>query len=219
MGKLIDLTGKRFGRWSVIRYIGYNRSNGAIWECECDCGTIKNVIGKHLRNGNSISCGCYHSDELSKRLTTHGKTNTRIYWIYRQMKYRCSNPHHCCYNIYGGKGITVCDDWANNFESFYNWSMEHGYTDELTIDRIDSSKGYDPSNCRWVSYKVQNNNTSRNVRYTINGETKTISEWCDIYNVPLNRVYNRTKELGWDIEKALKTPLIEKYSHTHNQSK
>lgn len=109
-------------------------------------------------------------------------------------------------SISGGKGIFVCEEWQNDFMRFYNWAYENGYNDNLTIDRIDVNREYSPENCRWVTAKEQSNNRSTSKKYTICGETKTVSQWADKYNVSKSLIYNRLK-LGWDIEKALKTPI------------
>ena len=205
----VDMKGKRYGRYVVIRYMGENKRHESLWECKCDCGNIKVIPGIRLRKGGALSCGCLHKDEMIKRQTTHGLSHTRIHDIWKELKQRCTNKSNSKYKYYGEKGITVCDEWSNSFINFYNWSIENGYNDTLTIDRIDSSKGYDPSNCRWVSYKVQNNNKSDNKRYIIDGVNKTLSEWCQDYQVPFKRINNRISK-GWDIYKALTTPPLKK---------
>ena len=184
----IDMTGKRIGRYTVNRYVGNDKHGNALWECTCDCGTVKNVLGSTLRKGTVISCGCYHKEDLKKRLTTHNLTHTRIRGIWNCMKQRCYNKNHQAYKYYGGKGVTICDEWKNNFLPFYQWSMAHGYDDTLTIDRIDTTKGYDPTNCRWVSRKVQMNNRLCCHYYEINGVSHTIAEWSEISNVPYKRI-------------------------------
>ena len=209
----IDMTGKRFGRYTVLRYVGNDKHSCALWECKCDCGSIKTVLGSSLRKGVIVSCGCYHKEDLINRLTTHGMTHTRIREIWNCMKQRCYNPNHKHYKYYGGKGITICDEWLHDFITFYNWSMTNGYNDSLSIDRIDPNKGYDPSNCRWVSHKVQMNNQISNKHYEINGVSHTLAEWCEIYKAPQKRIRHRVCDLNWDILKALTTPLMRKYSH------
>ena len=205
----VEMKGKRFGRYVVLRYVGENKAHESLWECKCDCGNIRVVPGVRLRKGGALSCGCYHRDEMVNRLTSHGLSESRIYDIWKELKQRCTNESNIKYKYYGEKGITVCDEWANSFISFYNWSIENGYNESLTIDRIDSNKGYNPSNCRWVSYKVQNNNKGNNVRIEMDGVVKTISEWCECYNVPFRRVSDRIRK-GWDLRKALTTPPLKK---------
>ena len=206
----IDISGKRFGKYTVLKYVGNNKHGMALWECRCDCGNIRTVVGSSLRKGVTVSCGCYHKEEVSKRKTTHGMSNTRIRTIWNHMIQRCTNPNNTAYKYYGQRGISVCNEWINDFQTFYKWSVENGYENGLTIDRIDTNKGYDPSNCRWVSRKVQQNNTNAVHNFTINGETKSLAEWCRIYNQHHETVRIRVLKRGWDIEKALTTPPLKK---------
>lgn len=134
-----------------------------------------------------------------------GRTGTRLYRIYGDMLSRCFNTNYSSYHRYGGRGITVCDEWKDNFQAFYDWSMAHGYADDLTIDRIDNDGNYEPSNCRWVTSKVQANNTSRCHMLTINHETKSMMEWCRIYGMNYSLVRDRINR-NWSAEKALVTP-------------
>lgn len=133
----------------------------------------------------------------------HGESYTRLYNIWRQMKARCNNSKHRDYYKYGGRGIKVCEDWNNNFIVFKKWSEENGYDDSLTIDRIDVNKGYNPDNCRWVDYKIQNNNKRDNVYITINGETKTAMQWSELSGIPFTTLMNRYKK-GWSENDLLK---------------
>ena len=129
-------------------------------------------------------------------------THSRLQRIYYGIKSRCYNSNYRQFYLYGGKGITMCDEWKNNPNSFYEWALNHGYSDDLTIDRIDNSKGYFAENCRWVSYKTQANNTSRNHFVTFNGKTQTISQWSEKLGIPYHRLKDRLRK-GWPIEEAL----------------
>ena len=139
----------------------------------------------------------------------HGSTGKRIYNIYRGIKNRCFNKNDYHYKWYGEKGITICDEWLNNYKSFEIWSLENGYQDNLSIDRIDNNGNYEPSNCRWVSHKIQCNNRKTNHLLTINGETKTITEWAEKNRIDRKVIERRIKK-GITGEDLLKQPAYKK---------
>ena len=198
-----DLTGRRFGRLTVI---GMHRKNGIIyWDCQCDCGNTKSVPRTSLTKGYTRSCGCFNKECIVKRQTKHGMTETRLYQTWQNMKNRCRNKNVSSYKYYGERGISLCDEWNESFESFAKWSMENGYAENLSIDRIDPNTGYEPSNCRWVDSVTQANNKRTNHLLTYNGETKTVAEWARKTGLPYN-VLTRRISLGWTTERALTTP-------------
>lgn len=208
MPKVIDLTGKRFGKLSVIEFDGI-KGHSAWWVCNCDCGKIKSVNGSHLRDGRAKSCGCAQRENLIQMTYTPyadiHKQHQRIYMIWRGMFSRCYDRKHKQYSNYGGRGITICKEWhgEEGFVSFLNWSLSHGYHDTLEIDRINNSEGYSPDNCRWITHKKQQNNRTNNRYITYNGETKTLSEWCEKFGLKYSTLRHRLDNLHLPFEVAI----------------
>mgnify|MGYP006992064717 CR=1 FL=1 len=211
MGKFIDITGQKFNRLTAISIYGKNADNRITWLCKCDCGNEVVVAGKQLRSGQTKSCGCYNKELTTIRNTKHGKRYTRLYRIWLLMKNRCNNPKDKYYYCYGGKGVKVCDEWTNNFESFYEWSIASGYNDKLSIDRIDSDKGYQPDNCRWTTNKEQQNNKTNNHYITYKGKTQSMKKWSEELKIDYSTLRNRINVYQWDIETALTAPTGYRY--------
>lgn len=159
MSAPIDLTGHTYGRLTVLHEAmpsAYPRR----WVCRCACGTIKTILGASMRKGLTQSCGCLNKEILSKKGTIHGEYGSRLYSIWHNMKQRCENPNNTGYPYYGALGITVCSEWSE-FAPFHAWAVATGYSDDYSIDRIDSSQGYFPDNCRWVNKTIQARNQKR----------------------------------------------------------
>jgi len=158
MSKLIDLTGQRFGRLVVIERAENDKRGKAMWTCQCDCGKRITVLGCHLRSGHTQSCGCFSQENARALQTVHGGYYTRLHSIWINMKARCYNPKHKNYDCYGGRGITICEEWLHDFAVFQSWAISNSYADNLSIDRIDNNKGYSPDNCRWITIQEQQSN-------------------------------------------------------------
>lgn len=195
--------GSRFGRLVVISDAGRSvKGNRQQYLCKCDCGNEIVVIGKSLKSGNTKSCGCYKKQALLQANITHNLTKTPLYRVWATMKDRCFREKSPKYKDYGGRGITVCDEWLNDFKAFYNWSMANGYKCGLTLDRIDVNGNYEPSNCRWVTINQQANNKRNNIYLTKNGETHLAKEWSEILGINFYTIYSR-KKLGFSDEECL----------------
>lgn len=202
-----DIAGIRFGNLIAIESLRQQTSSGMLWRCVCDCGSHKNVPVSALTSGKVKSCGCMRGKWGKEGCTPHDLIKHRLYRIWSQVKQRCTNPNQRSYRWYGAKGITVCDEWSNSFMSFYNWAMANGYADGLTIDRINSSGNYEPSNCRWVTQKEQIGNRDITRLYEYNGQSLTLREWSKITGISEKTLYSRVHRPNWSIERALTTPV------------
>ena len=195
-----DLKGQKFGRWTVIEKYGVYKDGKYKWLCRCDCGTEAPVFSSNLLRGISTSCGCYGRNILGQKTWQHGMSKTRIFKIWAGIRKRCNNPKMKSYEDYGGRGIKVCERW-NSFQLFYN-DMKNGYSDELSLERIDPNGDYEPSNCRWASMKEQARNKRNTKLIELNGKSLTLAEWEDISGVGRSTIAWRIKN-GWDIKRAI----------------
>lgn len=208
MGKKIDMIGKKFGFLTVIEETEKRDKSGAVYyRCKCDCGNEKEISGRCLRLGDTVSCGCYNKVKSKKENPNYKK---KLYYIHNSMLNRCRNKNDRAYHNYGGRGIKVDEEWLK-YEPFEKWSLENGYKEGLWIDRINNDGNYEPDNCRWITPKEQLNNTRRNVIITINGESHTATEWEELTGIKSCTIKRRI-ELGWN-EDDLLQPINAKYSH------
>lgn len=215
MGRpIIDLTGQKIGMLTVLgidNSIPRTGQDPVWWLCRCECGNVRSFRGgdikQRLKDGfKNISCGCY----IRKRFLTHGKTGTRLYNVWNEIKQRCFNPSCREYRFYGARGITMCDEWREDFVSFERWCLDAGYDEtaprgQFTIDRIDTNGNYEPSNCRLADMRVQANNRRKNRLLTLYGQTKTMSEWSRVTGFSARLIHDRLSA-GWNVEKTLTTP-------------
>lgn len=213
--KMIDLTGQKFGRLTVIGFDHmekHGKHNRPYWKCVCDCGKEKIISSNSLRSGSTKSCGCFRKDISRENHYLGNPNRARLYDVLRMVKERCYNKSCEHYKNYGARGIKLCDEWSgeNGLNNFVEWATRTGYKKGLTLDRIDNDKDYSPSNCQWSTRKHQSNNKRNNVWITLNGEKRTLAQWCEFYNVPYQRVEARYSKMGWSIEDALFTPKYKK---------
>lgn len=206
-GNLEDLAGQRYGRL-LVKARAPNRAfpsgqQATMWTCVCDCGKTKTIRASLLKNGSTQSCGCLHIEKVTK----HNQSKTRLYGIWTDVKQRCYNPNNKFFKDYGGRGITICEEWANNYDNFEQWAILNGYKSTLTIERLDVNGGYNPSNCTWATQKQQQRNKRNNHTIDYNGETHTVAEWAEICGINKSTLYGRLNTHGWSIEDALSKTL------------
>lgn len=217
MAKNVDITGERFGRLVAIERAqneSGSKDRHSLWLCQCDCGKTVLVKLDKLRGGDTKSCGCYKRDLCAERIKKfneahpkarrkHGQSGKKLYWAYQHMMARCYNETNERFSNYGGRGISVCDEWRKNPTSFIEWSLQNGFCDDLTLDRINVDGNYEPTNCRWVDWKTQRNNKTTSVYITVNGQKLTLALLSEKYGIPLGTVWWRYHN-GWTPENIIK---------------
>lgn len=209
MGIVKDIKGQRFGRLLAVE-LECVRNRRAYWRCICDCGNEKTVCVGDLTCGKTLSCGCLKAEkakQTGKKRAKHLGCSERLYVVWADVKVRCYVPNSVSYKLYGARGITMCDEWKNDYNAFREWAMANGYDasakrGECTLDRIDVNGIYEPNNCRFVSSKTQNNNKRTNILITSNGETHSLAEWARIRNIPIDTIKWR-RRAGWQGERLI----------------
>ena len=218
-----DLTGETFGYWTVLgKDESFHGGQNTRWICRCKCGAIKSILRFTLTNGRSQSCGCKISDKRKGINKTHGMSRTRLYHEWVSMRKRCNDPNNKFAYRYCNRGIKVCREWNDHFEPFYEWAINNGYADDLTIDRIDNDKGYCPENCRWVSLDEQARNKSSNIFIEYQGKEWCLRTLCVEIGFPYktaHRRYMRAKKSGKPImpEKILEPIHKEKIAFRYRK--
>lgn len=200
----VDLTGQKFGDWTVVGRGIPRGSAGRRWLCRCICGAENEVRRVTLQAGKSKGCGCGAGKLIVERQTTHNMSKTPEYRVWLAMRQRCSNPNTTKWHLYGGRGITVCERWDKSFQA---WIDDMGPRPEgHSIERVDGDGNYEPGNCIWAPIKSQNRNTARNRFLTHAGETLTVAEWAERMGVGYSALSNRIRD-GWSVEDALTIPV------------
>lgn len=210
MGQFEDLTGREFGRWRVLER-GPNYGTGTTWVCECQCEkkTVRTVQASNLRSGGSTGCDCVRIEKVRERVRKHGRTGTPEYYVWQQMKYRCTNEKNAAYADYGGRGIRVCDRWMESFEAFIE-DMGNRPTKTSTIERRDVNGNYCPENCCWIEKKEQNKNKRNTAFVEVEGEKVRLQEVADEHGISNGALTYRVEQ-GMSVDDAVAQPVQKRH--------
>lgn len=198
--RIKDLTGQKFNRLTVIEF-SHTKNRKSFWMCECICGNKKVIRSDSLKDGNVKSCGCLNFENGT---VTHNMSKTKIYHVWATMKNRCKNSNDKNFHHYGGRGITYCDEWEK-FELFYEWAVDNGYKEGLTLERVDVNGDYEPINCIWITHAEQQNNKRDNVLITYRNKTQNIAQWARELGITFNLLYGRLQKYNMDLNKVIKS--------------
>lgn len=205
MAVKVDLTGFKNGRLTVVSL--HSTGQRTKWNCVCECGNAFVSESYTIKSGKVKSCGCYRVDVTTQRKTNHGYRYHPLYDIWCHMKDRCLNSNNPAYDNYGGRGITICDEWLLDVKSFVEWGLKNGWAKGLEIDREDNNKGYSPNNCRIVTSAVNSYNRRTNVLIEYNGENYNTKELEAINGIPAGRILRRIRDYNWTVEDAISKPI------------
>lgn len=199
--------GEKYGRLTIIE--NHHPKNEVV--CKCECGNIKIARASNVFYGGTKSCGCLFKEGNNYKhgYRKKGEKSERLYGLWKSMRERCNTSSNSCYKRYGARGIKVCKEW-DDYLVFKEWALKNGYSDDLTIDRINVNGNYEPSNCRWVNMKIQANNRTSNHYITIGENTKTIMEWSEISGIDRATIWARLMKYGWDEYDAVFKPVRKK---------
>lgn len=196
----IEMIGRKFNRLTVLSE--FKKNGSYFYNCKCDCGNDVHVLGMHLRDGHTKSCGCLQKETIINRSTVHGLNKTPEYYSWQGMLSRCYYQKHIEYANYGGRGISVCRRWKNSFQNFID-DMGFKPSGNHSLDRINTNEGYSPDNCRWATRAEQSLNRTDNHRLEFNGRNLTIKEWSNETGFKMSTICNRINRCGWSIERSL----------------
>lgn len=207
-------SGDTFGRLTLTG-LTYTKKIYNHWvrfvEAVCVCGEVKEYVFSKIASGETQSCGCLRKDVSRKRMTTHNLSNHPLYLVYKEMIKRCYEETNHAFKNYGGRGIEVWKDWKDDFVCFYDWAIENGYKEGLSLDREDNDGNYAPYNCRWTTVEIQSRNRRTNRMFTAFGETKCLFDWGKDSRCVVTAFGLRSRvDKGWDIEKAMTEPLADR---------
>ena len=214
----IDLTGQKIGFLTVLQRLPQYTHKKTYYKCKCDCGKEIITYYGNLASGHTKSCGCYMKKLASEMFSTHRKSSTVLYKRWSGIKERCYSPNSTKYYRYGARGIKMCDEWKNDFIKFYDWSINNGFSENLTIDRIDVNGDYCPENCKWSNNIEQANNKTNSRFITYKGKTQTVAQWSRETGVAYDNIIARLR-LGWDVDSIFTKPADNKKYYDYNGEK